>query len=56
MSSQAWRRLRYQLTDGELHDLARDLVAFRETDEEFSLEESLAWALTIHPWEKASQR
>ena len=56
MSVQAWRRLRRSMTDGELRDLARDLVAFRETDEESSLNGSLAWALTTHPWEKARQR
>lgn len=57
MSAQAWRRLRKQMTDSELEDLAKDLSALLEasgglTDEQ---QQQLAFGLTGFNWEAQKQ-
>lgn len=50
MSPQAWRRLRSQMTEGELRDLAKDLAAVTGGDAE-----ALARALIEYDWESLRQ-
>lgn len=57
MSPQAWRRLRKQMTDSELCDLAKDLSALLEASGGLTEEqqEQLAFGLTGFNWEAQKQ-
>lgn len=52
-SSQAWRRLRRTMTDGELRDIAIDIANILK---EPVAAHGIAFALIHANWDKASQR
>jgi len=55
-SPQAWRRLRKTMTDGELRDIAFEIAAIVEAEENSNdLTQSISYALLAFPWGDQSQ-